>query len=43
MPQLIASVEGVEIKHVYLTKDRTTLGRSHSEEMGGQLSVRMRF
>ncbi|MBX3652586.1 MAG: FHA domain-containing protein [Ramlibacter sp.] len=27
MPQLIASVEGVEIKHVYLTKDRTTLGR----------------
>ena len=28
MPQLIASVEGVEIKHVYLQKDRTTLGRS---------------
>ncbi|MEO8020352.1 FHA domain-containing protein [Polaromonas sp.] len=27
MPQLIASVEGVEIKHVYLHKDRTTLGR----------------
>jgi pSer/pThr/pTyr-binding forkhead associated (FHA) protein len=27
MPQLIVSVEGVEIKHVYLTKDRTTLGR----------------
>jgi hypothetical protein len=27
MPQLIASVEGVEVKHVYLTKDRTTLGR----------------
>ena len=27
MPQLIASVEGVEIKHVYLLKDRTTLGR----------------
>lgn len=27
MPQLIASVEGVEIKHVYLTDDRTTLGR----------------
>ena len=27
MPQLIASVEGVEIKHVYLEKDRTTLGR----------------
>jgi pSer/pThr/pTyr-binding forkhead associated (FHA) protein len=27
MPQLIASVEGVEIKQVYLTKDRTTLGR----------------
>lgn len=27
MPQLIASVEGVEVKHVYLEKDRTTLGR----------------
>lgn len=27
MPQLIASVEGVEIKRVYLHKDRTTLGR----------------
>lgn len=27
MPQLIASVEGVEISHVYLEKDRTTLGR----------------
>ena len=27
MPQLIATVEGVEIKHVYLTRDRTTLGR----------------
>ncbi|MBA3594227.1 MAG: FHA domain-containing protein [Polaromonas sp.] len=27
MPQLIASVEGVEIKHVHLRKDRTTLGR----------------
>jgi hypothetical protein len=27
MPQLIASVQGVEIKHVYLKNDRTTLGR----------------
>ena len=27
MPQLIASVEGVEIKHLYLHKDKTTLGR----------------
>lgn len=27
MPQLITSVEGVEIKHVYLRKDRTLLGR----------------
>lgn len=27
MPQLIASVEGVEIKHLYLQKNRTTLGR----------------
>lgn len=32
MPQLIASVEGVEIKHVYLQNDRTTLGRkSHND------------
>ena len=28
MPQLIVSVEGVEIKHVDLQKDSTTLGRS---------------
>jgi len=27
MPQLIATVGGVEMKHVYLAKDRTTLGR----------------
>ncbi|MFC5522019.1 FHA domain-containing protein [Polaromonas jejuensis] len=27
MPQLIASVEGAEAKHVYPLKDRTTLGR----------------
>lgn len=27
MPQLVISVEGVEIKHVRLQKDRTTLGR----------------
>lgn len=27
MPQLVASIEGVEIKHVHLQKDRTTLGR----------------
>ena len=27
MPQLIVSVEGVEIKHVPLRKQRTTLGR----------------
>lgn len=27
MPQLIVSVEGVEIRHVPLRKDRTTLGR----------------
>lgn len=27
MPQLIASVEGVEIRHVFIEKDRTTLGR----------------
>ncbi len=27
MPQLIATVQGVEVKHVYLHKDRTLLGR----------------
>jgi len=27
MPQLIASVQGVEIKHIHLQKDSTTLGR----------------
>ena len=33
MPQLIASVEGVEIKHVYLTRDRTTLGRKPGNDI----------
>lgn len=33
MPQLIASVEGIEIKHVYLQKDRTTLGRSPDNDI----------
>ncbi|MEO7391533.1 MAG: FHA domain-containing protein [Ramlibacter sp.] len=33
MPQLIASVEGVEIKHVYLQKDRTTLGRNPDNDL----------
>jgi pSer/pThr/pTyr-binding forkhead associated (FHA) protein len=33
MPQLIASVEGVQIKHVYLQKDRTTLGRSPDNDI----------
>jgi len=33
MPQLIASVEGVEIKHVYLQKDRTTLGRNPDNDI----------
>jgi hypothetical protein len=33
MPQLIASVKGVEIKHVYLTKDRTTLGRKAGNDI----------
>jgi pSer/pThr/pTyr-binding forkhead associated (FHA) protein len=27
MPQLIATVKGVEVQHVFLHKDRTTLGR----------------
>jgi hypothetical protein len=33
MPQLIASVEGVEVNHVYLTKDRTTLGRKDGNDI----------
>jgi len=33
MPQLIATVEGVEIKHVYLTRDRTTLGRKPDNDI----------
>lgn len=33
MPQLIVSVEGVEIKHVHLTKDRTTLGRKADNDI----------
>ena len=33
MPQLIASVEGVEIRHVHLHKDRTTLGRKPGNDI----------
>ena len=33
MPQLIASVEGVEIQHLYLQKDSTTLGRRPHHDM----------
>ena len=33
MPQLIATVEGVEVKHVVLTKDRTTLGRGAGNDI----------
>jgi hypothetical protein len=33
MPQLIATVEGVEVQHVYLTKDRTTLGRKSDNDI----------
>lgn len=33
MPQLIASIEGVEVKHVYLSKDRTTLGRRSDNDI----------
>ena len=33
MPPLIASVEGVEIKHVYLQNDRTTLGRAADNDI----------
>jgi hypothetical protein len=33
MPQLIASVKGVEVKHVFLHKDRTTLGRKPDNDI----------
>ncbi|MHB1248566.1 MAG: FHA domain-containing protein [Polaromonas sp.] len=40
MPQLIASVDGVEIKHVHLQKDRTTLGRRpHNDIVFGNMLV----
>ncbi|TFY98845.1 FHA domain-containing protein [Ramlibacter humi] len=33
MPQLIVTVEGVEVKHVYVAKDRTTLGRGPDNDI----------
>lgn len=33
MPQLLATVKGVEVKHVYLTKNRTTLGRKPDNDI----------
>lgn len=33
MPQLIATIKGVEVKHVYLHKDRTTLGRKADNDI----------
>ena len=33
MPQLIASVQDVEVKHVFLHKDRTTLGRKPDNDI----------
>lgn len=33
MPQLVATVKGVEVKHVYLHKDRTTLGRKPGNDI----------
>ncbi|MBC5764180.1 FHA domain-containing protein [Ramlibacter albus] len=33
MPQLIASVQGVEVKHVQLSKPRTTLGRKPGNDI----------
>lgn len=40
MPQLIATVEGIEVKHVYLTKNRTTLGRRpHNDIVLNNLAV----
>jgi hypothetical protein len=33
MPQLIASIQGVEVKHVFLHKDRTVLGRKPGNDI----------
>lgn len=33
MPQLIVTVEGVEVRNVYLSKDRTTLGRGSDNDI----------
>ena len=33
MPQLIATVKGVEVRHVHLRKDRTTLGRKPDNDI----------
>ena len=33
MPQLIASVEGVEVKHIHLEKYRTTMGRKRYHDI----------
>ena len=33
MPQLLVSVEGVQVKHLHLTKDRTTLGRKPGNDI----------
>lgn len=33
MPQLIASIEGVQIKQLYLTQDHTTLGRREDNDI----------
>jgi pSer/pThr/pTyr-binding forkhead associated (FHA) protein len=33
MPQLIATVKGVEVKHVFLHKDRTILGRKSGNDI----------
>lgn len=33
MPQLIVSFEGVEVKHIYLENDRTTLGRKRHNDI----------
>ncbi|MDB5913104.1 MAG: domain containing protein, partial [Ramlibacter sp.] len=33
MPQLIASIQGIEVKHVFLHKDRTILGRKPGNDI----------
>ena len=43
MPQLIVSVGGTEVRHVYLSKDRTTLGRAITRLRSSGRAVALTF